>query len=327
MHKNPHPPTPVIPAPVGVAAGAQGPVTADFALKIAGTLKPKKLRATDTPQQFHAWEERLKAYFTTGGLDKIGMGVQQAVVRALIDVELELTIKHRLDQTVPIFPADNQGEDDECMTKILDAQIMMRHPLAVHRYNFLKHSLKLGQSVAQWRVQHRQLGNETDLERLTLEDLYSLTYVRALSGVPDLGDKLLHCVEPNVKKYETLIDAYVQKLGMRVGLSDSSTPAAAVAVRENKRDSKEEKERKKGCYQRKICYICGSLGHMAKMCWTDKKCKCNKCSNVGLMEKACVKPTGGAKAHSVESKEERAPAREAEEADQDRPERQMEQLL
>ena len=112
---------------------------------------------------------------------------------------------------------------------------MIRHPLAVRRRNFLKHSLKPGQSVAQWRVQHRQLGNEADLERLTTEDLYCLTYVSTLSGVPDLGDKLLDCVEPNLKKYETLIDAYIQKLGMRAGLSDSSSPAAAAAVRENKR--------------------------------------------------------------------------------------------
>ena len=74
------------PAPVPVIAaqaapqGAHGPVAADFAMKIAGTLKPEKLRASDTPQQFRAWEERLQAYFQTGGLDKIGMGAQQAVV-------------------------------------------------------------------------------------------------------------------------------------------------------------------------------------------------------------------------------------------------------
>ena len=73
------------PAPVPVIQaqaqpqGAHGPVAADFAMKIAGTLKPEKLRASDTPQQFRAWEERMQAYFQTGGLDKIGMGAQQAV--------------------------------------------------------------------------------------------------------------------------------------------------------------------------------------------------------------------------------------------------------
>ena len=142
--------------------------------------------------------------------------------------------------------------------------------------------------MAQWRVQHRQLGNEADLERLTTDDIYCLTYVSALSSVPNLGDKLLDCMEPTLKKYETLIDAYIQKMGMRAGLSDSTAPAAAAAVRENKRDSKEEKKRKKGCYERKICYICGSPGHMAKTCRTDKKCKCTKCNDTGHMEKACV---------------------------------------
>ena len=226
--------------------------------------------------------------------------------------------------TVPIF-TDNRNPEEESMMKFLEDQIMIRHPLAVRRRDFLKHALKPGQSVAQWRTQHRQLGNEADLERLTTEDLYCLTYVSALSGVPDLGDKLLDCVEPNLKKYEELIDAYVQKLGMGAGLSDSSALAAAAAVRENKRDSKAERERKKGCYERKICYICGSPGHMAKTCRTDKKCKCNKCNNTGHMEKACVKPTGGAKARSVESKEEHATARETEEQ-QERPERELEKL-
>ena len=190
----------------------------------------------------------------------------------------------------------------------------------MRRRDFLKHALKPGQSVAQWRTQHRQLGNEAALERLTPEDLYCLTYVSALSGVPDLGDKLLNCVEPDLKKYEALIDAYVQKLGMKAGLADSSSPAAAAAVRENRKDSKAERERKKGCYERKICYICGSPGHMAKTCRTDRKCKCNKCSSIGHMEKACVKPTGGAKARSVENKDERATQKESD-GQQDRPER------
>ena len=248
IHASRPAPTLNIAPPAGAAAGAQGPIAADFALKIAGTLKPEKLRATDTPQQFHAWEERLQAYFATGGLDKISLASQQAVVRALIDVELEQMIKHRIDQTVQIFP-DGQAGEDECPTKMFESQIMIRHPLAVCGRDFLKHAIKPGQSVAQWRVQHRQLGNEANLERLTTDDLYCLTYVSALSSVPDLGDKLLDCVEPTLKKYETLIDPYIQKMGMRTGLSDTSAPAAAAAVRENKHDSKEEKERKKGCYE------------------------------------------------------------------------------
>ena len=111
---------------------------------------------------------------------------------------------------------------------------------------------------------------------------------------------------------------------MKAGLADSSSPAAAAAVRENRKDSKAERERKKGCYERKICYVCGSSGHMAKTCRTDRKCKCSKCNGTGHTEKACVKPTGGAKARSVENKEERT-QKESEEQTS-RPEREMEQL-
>ena len=92
----------------------------------------------------------MQAYFQTGGLDKIGMGAQQAVVRALIDSDLDQTVKHKIDATVPIFrDGQNQDGDDESVMKLLEEQILIRHPLAVRRRDFLKHALKPGQSVAQ----------------------------------------------------------------------------------------------------------------------------------------------------------------------------------
>ena len=112
-------------------------------------------------------------------------------MRALIDSDLDQTVKYNLDAMVPIF-SDARNPEVGSMMKLIEDQIMIRHPLAVRRRDFLKHALKPGQSVAQWRTQHRQLGNEADLERLNTEDLYCLTYVSELSGVPDLGDCLLY---------------------------------------------------------------------------------------------------------------------------------------
>ena len=81
------------------------------------------------------------------------MGAQQAVVRALTDSDLDQTIKHRLDVTVPIFSdGRNPDGEDESMMKLLKEQIMIHHPLAVRRRDFLKHALMPGQSVAQWRT-------------------------------------------------------------------------------------------------------------------------------------------------------------------------------
>ena len=65
------------------------------------------------------------------------------MVRALIDSDLDQTIKHKLDVTVPIFKdGQNQEGNDESMMKLLEEQIMIRHPLAVRRRDFLKHALK-----------------------------------------------------------------------------------------------------------------------------------------------------------------------------------------
>ena len=182
-------------------------------------------------------------------------------------------IGDKLDPTVTVF----EPEDDEravCVMSLLQDYIMLKHPLFVRRRAFLTHRMKAGQIVAAWRTQHRQIGNEADLERLTTEELYCLTYVNALGNVPDLGDKILDCQEPTLAKYDALIEAYIHKQGVRTGLGESqaSTTASAAAVREHRpRETKEENERKRKCYERKNCYICGITGHMAKTCRTDRK--------------------------------------------------------
>ena len=295
-------PVPVVQLPQQAQAGEVG---AEISMKIASSIKPEKLRGTDNPQSFRFWKKKMKSYFETGRIERLSLDAQHAVVRALIDVELEEVIGDKLDPTVPVFaPADN--EEAVCVMSLLQDYVMLKHPLFVRRRAFLTHKMKAGQTVAAWRTQHRQIGNEADLERLTTEELYCLTYVNALGNVPDLGDKILDCQEPTLAKYDALIEAYIHKQGVRTGLGESqaSTTASAAAVRERRpRESKEERERKRECYERKICYVCGVTGHMAKTCRTDRKCKCSKCNTVGHKEKACVRPSSNnssSKARSVE---------------------------
>ena len=126
---------------------------------------------------------------------------------------------------------------------------MIKHPLNIRRRAFLTHKLKTGQSIAAWMAQHRELGSEADLEQLSTDDMYCLTYVTAMSHVPDLGDKLLDCVDPNLEKYDEIIEAYVLKQGVKSGLTDGQQ-ATAASVRESQpRDSKEEKERNQGVWR------------------------------------------------------------------------------
>ena len=106
-----------------------------------------------------------------------------------------------------------------------------------------------------------------------------------------------------MEKYDEIIEAYILKQGVKSGLTDSQQ-ASPASVRESRpRDSKEEKERKQGCMERRICFVCGSPGHRAKTCGRDRKEKCKSCKTPGHGEKAWVKPTGATpKACSVESK-------------------------
>ena len=83
-------------------------------MKIAGSIKPEKLRGTDTPQSFCSWKKNVKSYFETGRLDRLNLDEQHAVIRALIDVELEEVVGDRLDPAMPMFaPAGDDG--GECV--------------------------------------------------------------------------------------------------------------------------------------------------------------------------------------------------------------------
>ena len=162
-------PVPVVQLPQQAQAGEVG---AEISMKIASSIKPEKLRGTDNPQSFRFWKKKMKSYFETGRIERLSLDAQHAVVRALIDVELEEVIGDKLDPTVPVFaPADN--EEAVCVMSLLQDYIMLKHPLFVRRRAFLTHKMKAGQTVAAWRTQHRQIGNEADLERLTTCLLYT----------------------------------------------------------------------------------------------------------------------------------------------------------
>jgi len=282
------------------AAAAAAPLAAaDIALKIANSLKPDKLRANETPQGFRSWKRKMQSYFEAAGIERLSQASQHAIIRSLIDVELEEAVGDKFDPLTPTFAPDGQPAA-ACSMNLLRDQIMLKHPLFIRRRTFLTHTLASGQSVAAWRTQHRQIGNEADLETLTTEELYCLTYVNALGAVPDLGDKILDCPAPTLAAYDALIEAYIKKQGVRSGLPGAPQQAVqAAAVKEKRpRESKEERSRMRECYERKICYVCGNTGHMAKSCRADKRQKCSKCKNIGHNEKACVKP---AKARAVEA--------------------------
>ena len=66
----------------------------------------------------------MKSYFETGRIERLSLDAQHAVVRALIDVELEEVIGDKLDPTVTVFaPADN--EEAVCVMSLLQDYICL----------------------------------------------------------------------------------------------------------------------------------------------------------------------------------------------------------
>ena len=110
-------------------AGAAGEVGAEIAMKIASSIKPEKLRGTDTPQSFRFWKKKVKSYFETGRITRLSLDAQHAVIRTLIDAELEEVIGDKLDPTVTVF-APEDDEEAVCAMSLLQDYIMLKHPLS-----------------------------------------------------------------------------------------------------------------------------------------------------------------------------------------------------
>ena len=124
---------------------------------------------------------------------------QQGYLLSNLDTDISRHLRRVITATTPLFPTVGLVS---CFD-LLSTYFAQRNPVHVCRQAFFRASQKEGQSVLDFRAQLRQLGNEGDLENLSLEGCYCLMYQL---GVKDeiLRRELCKMQQPNLAEFDSI---------------------------------------------------------------------------------------------------------------------------
>ena len=143
------------------------------------------------------------------------------------------------------------------------------------------------------------LGNEGDLENLTLEGCYCLVYQL---GVKDdtLRRELCKVSQPTLAEFDTILEAHAlveasEKLRAKSAHANGASgnqkkSSGSNSSRSNPARVKltEEEKKRRGAIKGK-CYRCGAGDHMIPGCKLPPTVTCNSCKNPGHIAAACLK--------------------------------------
>ena len=159
-----------------------------------------------------------------------------------------------------------------------------------------------------FRALLRQLGNEGDLENLTLEGCYCLMYQL---GVKDevLRRELCKVQQPNLAEFDAILEAHAlmeasEKLRNKTAQANRASGPAKKSSSSSSGSPKikttaEEKKRRQAI--RGKCYRCASADHMIPGCKVPATVTCKLCNFQGHIFPTCLKSTSSARASAADS--------------------------
>ena len=128
---------------------------------------------------------------------------QQGYLLSTLDTDIGRHLRREITVTTVIFPTVGSVSYFDLLT----AYFSQRNPIQLCRQAFFCASQKEGQSVLDFRAHLRSLGNEGDLESMTVEGAYCLMYQL---GVRDdiLRRELCKVKEPTLAVFDTILEAH-----------------------------------------------------------------------------------------------------------------------
>ena len=286
-------------APVapGVAPHGAGAVT-----KPDQELRPAKLQKDISMGELRDWQEQFQSYYNSSNLRQMTYLQQQGYLLSNLDTDISRHLRRVITATTPIFPTPGSVS---CFN-LLSQYFAQRNPVHDRRQAFFRASQKEGQSVLDFRAQLRQLGNEGDLENLTLEGCYCLMYQL---GVKDeiLRRELCKVQRPNLAEFDAILEAHAlmeasEKLRAKtVQANRASGPAKKFSSSGSPRIKITEEEKKRRKAIRGKCYRCASGDHMIPGCKVPATATCKLCNMQGHISPACLKSPSSARASAADS--------------------------
>ena len=206
------------------------------------------------------WQDQFTSYYNSSNLRQMTYLQQQGYLLSTLDTEITRHLRREITATTPIFPTPGSKSCFGLMTMYF----AQRNPIHLRRQSFFSATQKEGQSVLDFCAHLRALGNEGDLESLTLEGCYCLVYQL---GVKD--DTLRRVSNPTLAEFDTILEAHTlveasEKLlaksahanhtsgSQKKSSSSSSSKSNPARVKLT-----EEEKKRRGAIKGK-CYRCGA---------------------------------------------------------------------
>ena len=258
-------------------------------------LRPPKLRNDTTMGELRDWQDQFTSYYNSSNLRQMTYLQQQGYLLSTLDTEITRHLRREITATTPIFPSPGSLSCFDLLTNYFS----QRNPIHLRRQAFFSATQKEGQSVLDFRANLRALGNEGDLESLTLEGCYCLVY---LLGVKDdtLRRELCKVAVPTLAEFDNILEAHAlveasEKLRSKSAHANRAAGAqkkssSAGSSRNNPARVKltEDEKKRRGAIKGK-CYRCGAGDHMIPGCTFPPSVVCKSCKAQGHIAAACIK--------------------------------------
>jgi len=252
-HEPPAPrPAPAVPVPGPLGSRVQ----ADIALR------PFTLPNDHTLVELRMWLLAFDAYYSSSNFDQASIKIQQQYLFACLDANLGHRIRLSIDVNTPIY-------GDVSVVQAIKDNFERRNPLFLRRLRYFTSKQAPGQKASDWSNELIFLGEEAELENLTVDLLCGF---QMLSSVSDekLFEKLLKTTDGSATQIEEAITDYEVKQRNLKALKSMTSAASALPTgsdsKQCMRCGKHDCNERQCSARKKTCFWCGKKGHLDTIC-------------------------------------------------------------
>ena len=241
--------------------------------KIRKEIMPEKLSYEANPSEMRVWAAQFKGFYDISDLKNESVLNQQLFFFKCVDTKLDSTLRMSIDESTPIFGSGS------CMEILVD-WFKVTHPVFTRRIEFWRYNQQMGQLFSEWVANLRLRGEEADLDKMTVDEIYVHRIVEGCVDL-ELKNRLLKLKKPTMADITEEAAAY--EIACKT-IKSCSTPGTRLnrvggdktRYRCGKCGFHGHADKKECPAYRKECHNCGKVGHFHKakngkvLCWNDR---------------------------------------------------------
>ena len=229
-------------------------------------------------------KEQFTSYYNSSSLRQMTYLQQQGYLLSTLDKVIERPLRREITVTTPLFPTVGSV----LCFDILTAYFSQRNPIHLQRQAFFCATQRERQSVLDFRAHLRSLGNEGDLESMTIEGAYYLMYQL---GVRDdiLRRELCKVKEPTFAEFDTILEDHaLMEASEKQRNKSAHTNRLLTPQKKPSQKQRMSDEEKRRCAKFKgKRFRCGAGDHMVPQCKLSPNITCNSCKQSGHIAAVC----------------------------------------